>query len=327
MAGETGYRGCRLGNREIFPQEYFTTYLPHLTEFLTPVTERLILCESRRRPVCAAVALCIVLVGVLLAAGCASQSAVTNQTSNTTVTVTTAPLVATTSLITPIPTACPHPANGSYWIKINPISEIHRGDQIFITGITTLPKETPLELSVFPSFRPHQKCTTTNLYSRPIKIDEGIDCTNTFSTSFDTTGIYPDKVMLTVRSSVNTSIFVDDILTIAPNITSLMLPAAILNASGSDPIEIIPLHDVKKGEIQSIYGLTTLKSPILFSVYDIPKKRELVSGAIDPIDFRQNQSWFSSGFNTSDFEAGAYIVDISAVCSDEIAKGWFNVTT
>jgi len=270
----------------------------------------------------------IIIVCILCVAGCiSSQPAAENQMINTTIAATGAPTIATTTIVTSMSTPCPLPAKGSYWIKINPVSEIHRGDQVVITGITTLPKETPLELRVYPSFRPHHKCITTNLYSRPIKIDDGIDCTNTFSTSFDTTGIYPDDVMLTVRSSVNTSIFVDEILTIAPNITSLTLPSAISDAFGSDPIDIIPLHDVKKGEIQSIYGLTTLESPIIFSVYGIPEKRELVSGAIDPIYFRQNQSWFSSGFNTSDFEKGAYIVDISAVCSNETAKGWFNVTT
>lgn len=50
--------------------EYFTIYLPPRTELFSPMTERPIFSDSRRRPVCAAVALSIVLVAVLLAAGC-----------------------------------------------------------------------------------------------------------------------------------------------------------------------------------------------------------------------------------------------------------------
>lgn len=271
-------------------------------------------------------ALVLVMVAVLLATGCAGQPVAEKQMSNTTGTVTNTPTVEKTILILPVPTECPVPVNGSYWIKINPISEIHRGDQIFISGTTSLQKETPLELMVYPSFPSHQKCSTSNLYSRPIKINEGANCTNVFSTSFDTSGIYPGEVIITVRSSTNTSISADIFPNLSRNITPLMLPGAVSNASENVPIVIMPLHDVKKGNIQSFYGRTILSQPILFSVYEAHGKKEMLSGSIAPLSYGQKSSLLSFRLNTSDFETGQYMIDISAVCSDVSTTGWFNVT-
>jgi hypothetical protein len=55
-------------------QKYFTTYLPLRTDFLLSMTTRPHLSESCRGPVCVAVGLCIVMVAVLLAAGCTDQT-------------------------------------------------------------------------------------------------------------------------------------------------------------------------------------------------------------------------------------------------------------
>ena len=56
----------------ISPQEYFTTYLPHRTDFCYPMTARPISPESRMKPVHVAVALTLVMV-VVLVAGCSGQ--------------------------------------------------------------------------------------------------------------------------------------------------------------------------------------------------------------------------------------------------------------
>jgi len=271
-------------------------------------------------------ALMLVMVTVLLAAGCMGELATEKQMSNTTEPVTNTPAVVTITLITPVSTECSAPVNGSHWIKINPISEIHRGDQIFITGTTSLPKETPLELRVYPSFRLHQKCSTSNLFSRPIKINEGINCSNVFSTSFDTTGIYPDEVTITVRSSANTSISADIFPTLSRNISPLMQPGVVPNAAESVPIVLMPLYDVKKGSFQSFYGSTILSQPILFSVYEARGKKEMLSGSIAPLSYGKKSSLLSFRLNTSDFETGQYMINISSVCSDESTTGWFNVT-
>jgi len=82
---------------------------------------------------------CLILLGCLLSAtGCVSESTVKNQLSTTTDVVTSIPTVMPTTLVTPIPTECPVPGNGSYWIKINPISDHYIGDMFEINGTTNI---------------------------------------------------------------------------------------------------------------------------------------------------------------------------------------------
>ena len=73
----------RFDPRSFFPEKYFTIYLSHRTELFTHMTARPIVPESRRRPVCAAVALVLVMVAVLLAAGCIGQAVNEKTTSGT----------------------------------------------------------------------------------------------------------------------------------------------------------------------------------------------------------------------------------------------------
>jgi hypothetical protein len=244
-------------------------------------------------------------------------------------------IVPASTVITTISSLNPISQNGSYWIRINPVNDTTRGDQLVVTGSTSLPADIPLTVELYYWFPSPTKCSWNTYYSAPIRIESGSDPINTFSSQIDTTGDFPDEAIITVLSSENRSISDDVFLTISNNATPLMLPddAAMMNISKEISVGFLPLHDVKRGDVQSIYVfgntsnlISTHSHTMLFSVYNIPEKREIISGASDSIDSRQNLTWFISRFNTSDFETGQYMVNISFVCSDQTTSGLFNVT-
>jgi hypothetical protein len=151
------------------------------------------------RPIHAAVALCIVLAGVLLVAGCMTKPAAENQMSNITVAVTSAPTIIATTHIMPIPTMCPLPANGSFWIKINPISNVSMGNPVFINGTTNIPAGIYLDFLIgqqeYRSPPPHSEPPQV---SGIVKIIKTESCANKFSFYSNTTVFVGPELFVSV---------------------------------------------------------------------------------------------------------------------------------
>jgi hypothetical protein len=125
---------------------------------------------------------CLILLGCLLSAtGCVSESTVKNQLSNPTDMITSILTVMPTTLVTQIPTECPVPGNGSYWIKIDPINNVSIGNPVFVSGTTNIPAGVELDFEIHnDQFRalPHSQPPYI-LGKVKIPISEG--CINKFS--------------------------------------------------------------------------------------------------------------------------------------------------
>jgi hypothetical protein len=78
-------------------------------------------------------ALVLVMVVVMLAAGCAGQQASGNLTANSTVNDNSSVLVTQT-----VQTRCPPQENTTHWIRINPIRHYYIGDVFEINGTTNI---------------------------------------------------------------------------------------------------------------------------------------------------------------------------------------------
>jgi len=163
------------------------------------MTERPIFSDSRRKPVCAAVVLCIVMVAVLLAAGCTNQTQVINQTSPPTTIFTSTP-VTTTVPIMKTATECPTPVDGSYWIIINPINDIKKGiTRLTINGTTNLAtdpsRSVKLKIVTYPTKLDTRRQWMEqsvedygSIFTVILDIEKGDGCINIFSTDYP--GLY-----------------------------------------------------------------------------------------------------------------------------------------
>jgi len=133
---------------------------------------------------------CLILLGCLLSAtGCVSESTVKNQLSNPTDMITSILTVMPTTLVTQIPTECPVPGNGSYWIKIDPINNVSIGNPVFVSGTTNIPAGVELDFEIHnDQFRalPHSQPPYI-LGKVKIPISEG--CFNKFSFYSNTTAL------------------------------------------------------------------------------------------------------------------------------------------
>ena len=133
--------------------------------------------------------LCIMIIGVLLAAGCLGQTS-GNQATVTTITVTSAPMV-TTMTVAPVPAPCPPPANRSYWIRINPIVNVTYGNPVFISGLTNLPEGETLHVRISPYMPPHSRYAPP-VIDREVIIRRSENCTNNFTYFTDVTNLNED---------------------------------------------------------------------------------------------------------------------------------------
>jgi hypothetical protein len=165
--------------------------------------------ESRRRPQWIAVALVLVMVAMLLAAGCLNQTTGINQTSPP------ATILRTTPVITPltdttIAMVCPTPADGSYWILINPITDIKRGITPFvINGTTNLPADPsgnislkivtyPVKLDPRHQWGEHAVEDYGSVFTAIMDIRKGYGCINTFSAESPVLDAEPGEYFVTV---------------------------------------------------------------------------------------------------------------------------------
>jgi hypothetical protein len=125
--------------------------------------------------------LLLLVVCVLLAAGCIGQTAGEKQTNNAPVPATSIMRDLTTTLITPVPIICPTPEPGSYWIRINPMSNVSIGDPILVNGMTNIPSGMILNITISQyQFRalPHYEPSSV---SGTVEIKKTGICTNSFS--------------------------------------------------------------------------------------------------------------------------------------------------
>jgi hypothetical protein len=90
----------------------------------------------------------VIVVVMMLVAGCTGQPAMKTPANLTTATVTATSIDTTKALMSPVGTACPITENRSSWIRIDPMGSIEKGDTVRISDTTNLPAGKVLELSV-----------------------------------------------------------------------------------------------------------------------------------------------------------------------------------
>ncbi|OPY37109.1 MAG: hypothetical protein A4E35_01573 [Methanoregula sp. PtaU1.Bin051] len=151
-------------------------------------------------PVRSVFALLFLIVCVLLAAGCISQPSAEHPLNTTSTAITNALASTTTMPITEVPTECPVPANGTYWIMIDPIGNVTLGNPVSIEGTTNIPVGYILKVFIFPHSSPHSKWIFKGI-NGDVTIMRGINCSNVFSSHFDTSAMKaPHLVLVEVYS-------------------------------------------------------------------------------------------------------------------------------
>jgi hypothetical protein len=89
----------------------------------------------------------LLIVGILLCAGCISQPSAENRTSNASV----SDLIITPAL-TPVQIPCPVQKNGTPWIAINPFSDHYVGEIFEINGTTNLGAGENISIDIIQSY-------------------------------------------------------------------------------------------------------------------------------------------------------------------------------
>jgi len=278
---------------------------------------------------------------VLLAAGCAGQPATIPPVNSTTVTVSPTPIVVTTAPVTTLRTACPPPANGSYWIAINPVDEVRKGDEIHFSGTTNFPAGETLEFAVYESsFHPHCKCCFDETYVSDVKIRKGDECGNVFSLWFDSSNFRSQEYIVTATYSENESVTSSLIFTLQENTTPLSftdIDTGDRDLPGSS-FAILPVSDVRNGNIQTILGVRNgTDHAIIYSVREVGLgsycsplspwcRGGKIYGVMYPAMFGPDSTRFVIRFDTGDLEPGQYVVDLDLTCTDATERGWFNIT-
>jgi hypothetical protein len=154
-----------------------------------------------------ALAMLLLVICVLLAAGCISQPAAENPNTNASDN-TTAPLHMTTqATIPPIQNSRESGNDETYWIKIDPIGDHVVGDKVLVTGITNLPIGDEIIVDIYPAtFAPTEKerLKADGTEPTPIKVMKGMTGNNTWVYRvFDTTHSKKDTYLVTAISITN----------------------------------------------------------------------------------------------------------------------------
>ena len=161
------------------------------------MTARPILPDSRRKPESVAVVLMLVMVAVLLAAGCAGQPTSSNTTANYSVTV------AQSILITqPEQSTCSISGNTTPYIIINPTGTHNARDIFEINGTTNLKRGERLSVFVYQSPpSPNKKYPSEFTDVRGHAIVQQGDCTmNTWIFSDNLTTLRPSLYTIVVTA-------------------------------------------------------------------------------------------------------------------------------
>lgn len=146
-------------------------------------------------------ALSIVIV-LIVSAGCVGPADTGNRSVPTTISQTlpvTQPLTPT-----PAPAWCPRQENGSFWITIDPIGDIYRGDPIEIRGETNIPAGKVLDILTIVGYHHSQtRCGADDRMGAVSTVRKGNGCNNTFSLTLDSTNLRSDAQFAIVRSREN----------------------------------------------------------------------------------------------------------------------------
>jgi hypothetical protein len=122
------------------------------------------------------------------AAGCTGQPAGEKQTADIPVPAIRVMKDPAPASVTTVPTICPVPAAGSYWIRINPVNNVSVGDPIVVKGTTNIPAGMVLNVTVSHyQFRalPHYVPPSV---SATVVIQKTDTCINSFSGASNSSG-------------------------------------------------------------------------------------------------------------------------------------------
>ena len=285
-------------------------------------------------------ALVLVMVVVLLAAGCAGQPAGKPPVNMKTVTESPVPANVTMASVIPVGTTCSVHPNGSSWITLNPTDRIERGEAIRINGTTNVPAGKHLTLYMYSSdIHPHCRCCYDDELAADVIVRSNRGCENTFSLWFDTTNFVPAEYIVTAAYPENNTKSNTLIIEIQENTTPLPAPSGDLpkNTSAGTLLAALRPHDVARGDIQTITGVINgTPYAIEYSVRDAalePVCRpecpgENYHGILHPLKSNTGLDWFALRFDTTDMKPGSYVADLKLTCivTDSPLMVFFNVT-
>lgn len=286
-------------------------------------------------------ALVLVMVSMLLVAGCAGERPVNNQPVN--VTITAAPPVPTslmTTPVTPVRTICTVYENKSFWITIHPIGSIERGETLWISGTTNVPVGKHLDLNIYSaSFHPHCRCCYDDQLTADVIIRGGEGCANTFSLWFDSTSFAPDEYIISARYPDNNTESNTLIVPLFENTTPLPAPTGDLpvTAPTGSLLAALRPQDVHRGDIQTITGIINgTPYAVEYSIRDARIEAvcrplcpgENYHGIIHAQESSNGRNRFTLRFDTGNMKPGPYVADLKLTCieTDSPVMVFFNVT-
>jgi hypothetical protein len=284
----------------------------------------------------------IIAAALILGAGCVGPAdsgnrpvAVSNSTSlhaPMTVQPATTPAPATLTTPAPVPTICPQRGNESFWISLEPVADLHRGDLIEIRGETNLPEGKTIDILILESsFHPHCKCCYDDELITATTVYQGIGCNRSFAITLDSANLRPQEFLLMARYGEDNEIGNSRIFTIFSNESPSTAPGERLPANTS--LNLDPVRDVKQGEMLVITGFTGNPAAIRYSVRDDrytadlhhPPTGERVRGTMYPFPYEGTPRPFAFRFNTSGFAAGRYVFAMDSPCTGETAERTFTI--
>ena len=151
------------------------------------MTARSIFPKSRGMILQTSSAVCVILIAVMLTAGCEWQAGDRTHDGTMALNVTTtAPIPSTIS--TPIPTESPKVNLSYYWIRMDPIGDKMANEKFTITSTTNLPPGEEVRIGVFLSYPTHQKNPPheSSAAYGTVKVLQGSSGINTTSFAIDT---------------------------------------------------------------------------------------------------------------------------------------------
>ncbi|MCK9579931.1 MAG: hypothetical protein M0Q92_05705 [Methanoregula sp.] len=257
--------------------------------------------------------------------------------------MTTAPVTQThmeTLTILPVSQRCPEREGDPYWIALDPVKDLTRGDQIILRGETNIPVDDTIELIIYESsFHPHCKCCYDDDLRARVRVHKGPGCNNSFMFFFDSMNLRPQEYVLTAMYGEEISHADGRIFTIFKNYSTASIPATNLpsNLTTNTTLTLNPVWDVKHGEMLVLTGYTGKPDrAVLYSIRDIRYSASdcrfscpgnVMSGTMYANANGEIPQPFSFRLNTSDLDAGRYVVSLNAPCSGESAEKMFNIVS
>jgi hypothetical protein len=238
---------------------------------------------------------------------------------------------------TPVPAWCPPQGNESFWITLDPINDLPKGDPIEIRGETNIPAGKVLDILTIVGYHHTQtRCGPDEQMRVAYTVHRGNGCNNTFSVSLDSINLRSDEQFAMVRFHENNSVGATQFFRILARDSVSAAPAPDIpgGLSKSTPLILKPVRDVKSREPLVITGYTGTFAAMSYALrHDVNGSDcgqicsdELAGGEMYPFPNWDDPQPFLLRFNTSEFDPGRYIFEINGVCSGESAARSFNIT-